>query len=313
MVTHAAGIRFLKVAVLGVVAANIVFYLLFLAFPPALGFCLTLAGRGPEGSAVEVGRALGRYRAMRNLEKEALRASQIDEPGTNAFQLTKSQMGPFWEPALNGGSAVVAQIAELQAKYRNFDRPAVNRGDIVLDCGANVGTFTRYALNAGARVVVAIEPAPKNAECLRRNFGREIAAGGVIICEKGVWDKEDVLVLKENEETSAMDSFIRSEKTHPGVVVPLTTIDRLVEELKLERVDFIKMDIEGAEQRALRGGRATLARCHPRLEISVNHLPEDPVMIPRIIREAWPGYRPEYLLCELKRDWRVAANIVFFR
>ncbi len=96
-------------------------------------------------------------------------------------------------------------------------------------------------------------------------------------------------------------------------MVPLTTIDRLVEELKLERVDFIKMDVEGAEQRALRGGQATLARFHPRLEISVNHLPEDPIMVPRVIREAWPGYRSEYLLCELKKDWRVVANIVFFQ
>jgi len=44
----------------------------------------------------------------------------------------------------------------------------------------------------------------------------------------------------------------------------------------------------------------------------VNHLPEDPVAVPHIIREAWPGYRSEYLLCELKKDWFVAPNILFF-
>jgi FkbM family methyltransferase len=42
------------------------------------------------------------------------------------------------------------------------------------------------------------------------------------------------------------------------VVVPLTTIDKLVSELNLPRVDFIKMDIEGAEKLALTGGRATI-------------------------------------------------------
>jgi len=264
MITQAAGVRYLKVAVLGVVVATVVLDFLFLMFPPTLGFCLTLVGRGPEGSPVEVARALGRYRAMRNLGREALRASQIDRTSKDAFQLTKSPQGPFWEPALNGGSAVVAQIAELQAKYRNFESPAVHGGDIVLDCGANVGTFTRYALDAGARLVVAVEPAPKNVECLRRNFRREIATSSVIIYEKGVWDKEDILVLNENEETSAMDSFVRSEKTHPGVEVPLTTIDKLVQDLKLERVDFIKMDIEGAEQRAAAGRTAHASQVSPK-------------------------------------------------
>ena len=43
------------------------------------------------------------------------------------------------------------------------------------------------------------------------------------------------------------------------VELPLTTIDKMVSELNLARVDFIKMDIEGAEPNALRGGRGTIA------------------------------------------------------
>ena len=49
MITQAAGVRYLKVAVLGVVVATVVLDFLFLMFPPTLGFCLTLVGRGPEG------------------------------------------------------------------------------------------------------------------------------------------------------------------------------------------------------------------------------------------------------------------------
>ena len=50
---------------------------------------------------------------------------------------------------------------------------------------------------------------------------------------------------------SAADSFIIHREGDKEVAkIPVTTIDKLVAELKLERVDFIKMDIEGAEQRA---------------------------------------------------------------
>lgn len=79
---------------------------------------------------------------------------------------------------------------------------------MVLDCGAHIGLYAKDALESGAKLVVAIEPAPKNLECLRRNLSREIADGRVIVSPKGVWDKEDVLVLNEDPENSAADSFI---------------------------------------------------------------------------------------------------------
>ncbi|MCX7824006.1 MAG: FkbM family methyltransferase, partial [Verrucomicrobiae bacterium] len=56
---------------------------------------------------------------------------------------------------------------------------------------------------------------------------------------------------------------MRPEKARPGPEVPLTTIDKLVGELGLERVDFIKMDIEGCEGRALRGMLGLLRRHRP--------------------------------------------------
>ena len=57
----------------------------------------------------------------------------------------------------------------------------------------------------------------------------------------------------------------RSDEHAGKVEVPVTTLDKIVEELRLPRVDFIKMDIEGAEREALRGasvdrpGRAAYA------------------------------------------------------
>jgi hypothetical protein len=60
-------------------------------------------------------------------------------------------------------------------------------------CGAHIGVYIREALSLGAKLVVAVEPALENLECLRRNFATEIAAGRVIVYPKGVWDREEVL------------------------------------------------------------------------------------------------------------------------
>jgi FkbM family methyltransferase len=68
-----------------------------------------------------------------------------------------------------------------------------------------------------------------------------------------------------------------------GPVVPLTTIDKLVDELRLPSVDFVKMDIEGAEMQALKGAVATVRRFHPRMAISVEHRPSDPDRILELV------------------------------
>jgi hypothetical protein len=93
--------------------------------------------------------------------------------------------------------------------------------------------------------------------------------------------------------------------------VPLTTIDHLVEELKLDRVDFIKMDIEGSEYRALEGARNTIARFHPRLAIAAYHLPTDNQSIPQLVQSIWPGYRMECGRC-LMENWAIRPELYYF-
>jgi hypothetical protein len=59
-------------------------------------------------------------------------------------------------------------------------------------------------------------------------------------------------------------------------------------DLKVERADFIKMDIEGA---ALRGAKNTIAKWRPRMAIAMEHLTDDPVRIPQVVQAEVPGYR----------------------
>ena len=63
----------------------------------------------------------------------------------------------------------------------------MREGDVVIDVGADLGTFTRIALQRGARLVIAVEPDPVNAACFLRAFAKEIADGRVRLVEAAAW------------------------------------------------------------------------------------------------------------------------------
>jgi FkbM family methyltransferase len=186
----------------------------------------------------------------------------------------------------------------------------VRSGDVVLDCGANAGVYTRHALERGARLVVAIDPGPAAINCLRRNFPAEIAAGRVVVYPKGVWNKNDVLELTTNDALASAANSVAINRGARGPMVPLTTIDAIVDELKLDRVDFIKMDIEGAEGQALQGGRETIARFNPRMAISLEHRPSDLEDLTNTVHGLWPRLTTEYGPCVRVFD-RIQPLVMF--
>jgi FkbM family methyltransferase len=210
------------------------------------------------------------------------------QPG---FDLVKTRYGAYWVPTDNA-SALGGVLAEDRRDPYSFQSCRVRDGDVVLDCGANVGVFTRRALNRGARVVVAIEPGPDNVECLRRNFASEIKAGRVLVYPKGVWDRDSWLELWGQGGGSAGYSVVLKDRPDSrSIRVPLTTIDKLVAELKLDRVDFIKMDVEGAESQALAGAAETMRRFCPRMAISVEHLSADVEGLPKVVARYVPDLK----------------------
>ncbi|MFN0167406.1 MAG: FkbM family methyltransferase [Bryobacteraceae bacterium] len=291
-----------------VVLAGAVLYF----YPPARLAALVLVGRGSHCPMEKALASTEHSNQLRIHKDRILAASKRLEKDTHGFTLWDTPHGRFWIP--EGSDYVLPfNLAEQELEIYGNGEQAIRQGDVVLDCGANVGVFTRLALKQGARVVVAIEPAPENIVTLKRNFAGEIAAGRVIVYEKGVWDKDDVLVLQVDPHNSAADSFlIHREGGVEGAKVPLTTIDKMVAELKLDRVDYIKMDIEGAEQRAIKGGRDTIAKFHPRLSLSAYHNPADPEMIPKLVREVWNGYRMECGPCADGGSF-VRPDVLYFR
>jgi FkbM family methyltransferase len=220
------------------------------------------------------------------------------------FSLWSTPLGEYWVPT---GNAVVYDLAEQK---RNIYGTGIHRGDVVLDGGANVGVFTRKALWAGASKVIAIEPGPENLECLRRTFAAEIADGRVAVYPKGIWDKDDVLKLSVDPADSARDSFVRPIENARFIDIPLTTVDKMVEELHLTRVDFIKMDIEGAERKAIVGARNTIAKYRPRMALCIYHVKGDEIAVPQLVGQIVSNYKvTKTCLCALDR---IQPEVAFF-
>ncbi len=295
------------VAVAAVVAAGY-------AYAPLRLFAMKAVGRSP---ACPMQNALVADRNLRDqirYHNAILSGSKVIQKDPAGYHLVDTPRGRWWIPAGND-FVLPFNLAEQAREIYGAGAQAVKPGEIVLDCGANVGVWTRNALDHGAKLVVAFEPAPENIESYRRNFQGEIGAGRVVLVPKGVWDREDVLVLRRDPHNSAADSFVMlTDGKHETeeVRAPLTTIDREVAELKLDRVDYIKMDIEGAEVRALAGARETLAKFHPRLSIATEHSPADGTAIPHAVRSIWPGYSEQCGPCLETKDGHVRPDVLYF-
>jgi FkbM family methyltransferase len=298
--------RFVKLLFVLIVLAIAV-----MMYPPLRLSALVLAGRSPVCPLGQAVHAEENQKRQIEIKDEILKASKMVSKDEK-YEQWQTPMGTYW---IEAGSRYVLpfNLAEQKRKIYGTGPNFVQQGDIVLDCGANIGVFVRASLDAGAKTVVAIEPAPENIEALNRNFKDEIAAGRVIVYPKGVWDKDDFLTLHVDEHNSAADSFMitREGSRANDVKLPLTTIDKLVAELNLPKVDFIKMDIEGAEVKALNGGRATIAKDHPRMALSVYHAPDHPVEVPKAAKEAWTGYTIECGPCAVANG-KIRPDILYF-
>ena len=285
--------RYFKTLVVALLICTTFVFLLELGiqfYPPLFPLVLNLIGKDPictpvgafDGGAVHCSVIDGAAPELFGL------SSLKNEDG---LQFVQTNQGNWWVP--EGDEQFLPDLLSQQENriYGDGDR-GVRPGDVVLDCGAHIGLFTRMALVQGAALVVAVEISPRNIECLRRNFADEIESGRVIVYPKGVWHEDDYLTLYAGEKNSAGDSVVitdnRSAKTRK---VPLTTIDKLVDELELDEVDFIKMDIKGAAANALKGASQTLAQHSPRLAIATEEGSDHPDLIARTVKSFHLGYR----------------------
>ncbi len=155
-----------------------------------------------------------------------------------------------------------------------------------LDLGSYNGDTIKAYLDYTKGVydyIVGVEASKKNYQSLCLNFA---GYKNMEFHQVAVFDRQGELSFTSNE---AKNSFISPEGT---TVIHSDTVDNI---LHGRRIDFVKMDVEGAEYHAIRGMKETLQRYTPVLAISVYHMVDDIYRLQLLVEEFCNGKYDYYL------------------
>ncbi len=167
-------------------------------------------------------------------------------------------------------------------------------GMTVVDVGACKGDFTVFAARrvGPAGMVIAVEPEPANARWLRRSIARNRVTNAVV-WEMALSDRVGTATLNRADVSAATSvssgwhsMTTQLAATRDRIEVNTCTLDELVAGGAIDRVDVVKLDVEGWEMAVLRGAVETLKRQRPTLALDVHpHLGVEPRDVAALLEE----------------------------
>lgn len=168
------------------------------------------------------------------------------------------------EVAILGGDTHIGKWVEQSGRLDHDQNmlpllnPYIHKGFTVIDVGGYIGDHTQYYVDRVGREgkVFAFEPNPPAFECLKFNMSKYF---NVACFNMGASDSNHTISI-------AQDANVGASHAIEGDDVKCITIDSL----KLQSCDFIKMDCEGMELRALEGAKETIAKHRPTMLLEIN-------------------------------------------
>lgn len=145
--------------------------------------------------------------------------------------------------------------------YRQYGGLKIEPGDVVFDLGANVGSFTMLAGIEGAKTIVAVEPLPDTIALLEKNIkaNETLFSDPVTVFRGAVMGQAEenaTLFLCNDPFGSGSHTLTLDKLDNPAgfktVPVKAITLDKLIEDTNVGKINFLKMDIEGAEYEVLK-------------------------------------------------------------
>jgi FkbM family methyltransferase len=170
-------------------------------------------------------------------------------------EYTVENLGEIWQ--IEGGTMEIAQkygwkhaiyheIYNLMDYYNNREK-VIKDGDVVVDIGANMGVFNRWAYTQGASQVISFEPDKRYYKLLKLN-----ADPRSILFNSAIADVVGTITLHESSHFGGSNVFWTPDDNQ-GYPVRCYSLDYFFSANIFDHIDFLKLDIEGAEQLAFKG------------------------------------------------------------
>jgi FkbM family methyltransferase len=166
---------------------------------------------------------------------------------------------------------MIYYLGTFEPHCLRYLKACVGKGATIVDVGANIGLFTlegSLAVGPSGRVI-SVEAAPSNARVLRGSIQLN-GMGNVSVIEVAAGEARGMATLTLGSEGNQGMFTLGSVTGKEKYDVEVRPLDELLDERKICSVDFMKMDIEGSEYRALRGAERTLRTHQPVLLIELN-------------------------------------------
>ena len=150
-------------------------------------------------------------------------------------------------------------------------RKLLHPGSVILDVGANFGHYSITLADALHKdcSVLAFEPFPPNLERLRTNIRMNSLEDIIQIHAIGLSDSVGSGYMTTRADNSGAATLAASGGAE-GYHVALTTLDFFYAHHRIEKLDFMKIDIEGYEEKLLIGGKETIRRFSPLILIELD-------------------------------------------
>lgn len=171
-------------------------------------------------------------------------------------------------------------------EYNLSQKTAKNK--VIIDAGANMGVFSIYAAKLGAKTIYAFEPVTETFIQLKKNIAINGLGGIIKPINKALGDTKCRTEISYSfcGDCGASLEFLKEGTKKQTVQVD--TIDNFIG--NSARVDFIKMDVEGFEEKVIIGAAKTIKRCKPYIAMSAYHKPEDKTVLVHRVKNIRKDY-----------------------
>ena len=225
---------------------------------------------------------------LQSFEKLVIDDEEID-CWFNIIKLRKYDLNPLGYDLKMWENPVGMLIEFVQEQYRYKNIVTVEENDNVIDGGGCYGDTALYFAEKSKGMIYSFEFMQENLEVFNKNI------------ELNPKYKERIQLVaqplgeKSHEKLYATfngpGTAISNKQSENADCFETISIDDFVQQNQVEKIDFIKLDVEGSEEAILKGAINTIKKFKPKLAICAYHKKDDLVVLPKLIKEYVPEYK----------------------